>query len=477
MTKLSIGWRLTLWYGGLLALALAGFACAVYFVFSRTLLVEVDRAVAEELAEIDKAVRESPDRESLERRLYDEFGRHPLYVIQLQAAAGEVFFENDLARLNRPESPSDLSGSFESLRLQNGREFRGGTLAASGPAGEFRIFAADSLDLWRESVNHLLLVMLGAAPVVLAGAMGGGWLLSRRALSPIDSMINTVVTITGDQLDRRVFVANPADELGRLALTFNAMIARLERTFGEMRRFTADAAHELRTPLSVLRSEAEVALRADRAPEQYRRVLRNQIEEIDRLSRLADQLLFLCREDSRRQEQPLVPVRVDRLLVDLADDLQPVVEDQSLSFVIDSLPACRIQGDPDRLRRLCYNLIDNAMKYTPSGGTIRVSAALRGSQCCIAVSDTGIGIAPEHVAHLFDRFYRVESSRTTPGFGLGLAICRSIAESHGGSMTVTSAPGRGTTVEFQLPAWPVEAEFDLRPKIDSPWNSAEALRV
>lgn len=450
MTRLSIGWRLTLWYGALFALAMALFGGIVHAVFSRTLLVETDRAISEELAEIDKAVREAPDRQTLERRLQDEFGTHDLYVIQLSTPTGELFFQNDNARIDPPPRQADR-GDFASMRLPSGREVRGGTRVVKGPVGEFVVYAADSLDVWRESVNRLLLVIVCTAPVVLAAAMGGGWLMSRRALAPIDGMIDTVVEMTADQLDRRVFVANPNDELGRLASTFNAMIARLERTFCEMRRFTADAAHELRTPLSVLRSEAEVVLRAERSPDQYRRVLQNQIEEIERLSRLADQLLFLCREDNRITGDASAPVRLDLLIDELADDLRPLAEEQGLSLVVAPLALCQSSGDADRLRRLFYNLLDNAIKYTPAGGTIRVAAEVRGTDCRITISDSGIGIEAEHLPHLFERFYRVESSRTTPGFGLGLAICRSIAESHGGSIAVTSTRGAGTTVELRLP--------------------------
>jgi two-component system, OmpR family, heavy metal sensor histidine kinase CusS len=460
--RLSIGRRLTMWYGGLFALALLLFGAVVYSVFSRTLLVEVDRAIAEELDEVQKAVHEAPDREALQRRLNDEFDGHELYVIQINTAAGEPFFRNENARRELPSDWRTETGGFTSVRLAAGRDYRGAARDASGPAGDFIIYAADALDVWRDAVNRLLLVMWCAAPAVLAVGLGGGWWMSRRALAPVDGMIDTVRQITADRLDRRVSVANPDDELGRLAATFNAMIARLERTFDEIRRFTADAAHELRTPLSVLRSEAEVVLRADRSPGQYRRTLENQVEEIDRLSRLADQLLFLCREEGRRTGDSAAPVRLDRLLGDLADDLQPAAEEKGLSLETAAFEPCVVNGDVEGLRRLFLNLLDNALKYTPAGGTVRLELNAGPDRCQAVVADTGIGIAAEHLEHLFERFYRVETSRTAPGFGLGLAICRAIADSHGGRIHVSSAPGAGTRFEVRLPASPVTAETPFR---------------
>lgn len=466
MTRLSIGWRLTLWYGSLFALALLLFGGIVYAVFSRTLLVEIDRAIAEELVEIEKVVRESPDRQALQRRLYDEFGPHELYVIQVVTPAGDLFFQNDNARQELPPRMPADTGEFRSVRLSSGREFRGRSLAATGPAGSFLIYAADSLDVRRDAVNELLIAMLCTAPAVVAAGMAGGWWMSRRALAPIDGMIGTVRQITADRLDRRVPVANPDDELGRLAATFNSMIARLERTFDEMRRFTADAAHELRTPLSVLRSEAEVVLRADRTPEQYRRTLQNQVEEVERLSRLADQLLFLCREDGRNHPAVASSVRLDQLLEQLAEDIRPLAEERSLSLDVTRLEPCLVVCDVERVRRLFFNLLDNAIKYTPTGGRIQMALHGRGAVCRAVIADTGVGIAPEHQGHIFERFYRVESSRTTPGFGLGLAICRSIAESHGGTIRVNSVPGEGTTVEVEFPrsSNPAEAAISREPE-------------
>jgi heavy metal sensor kinase len=301
---------------------------------------------------------------------------------------------------------------------------------------------------------ELLAVLLLTGPLALAGALGGGYLLARTALAPVDRMAAAADQITATKLDQRLEVPNPDDELGRLARTLNGMIARLERSFGEIRRFTADAAHELRTPLAVMRNAAEVVLRAPRDPEQYRRVLEEMLEEIARLTGLAEQLLFLCRGDAGLVPSVRRPVRLGEVIAEVAEPMQAVAGARGLTLHVGDLTPCVVQGDEDQLRRLLFNLLDNAIKYTPAGGTITVRSACPDGQVLVEVTDTGIGIAAEHLPHLFERFYQVDParSRETNGTGLGLAICRSIAEAHGGRIAVESTVGRGTRVTLTLPA-------------------------
>ena len=190
----------------------------------------------------------------------------------------------------------------------------------------------------------------------------------RKALAPVDRMVHTADQITATRLDRRIDVTKTDDELGRLARTLNGMIARLERSFEEVRRFTADAAHELRTPIAVLRNEAEVALRKPREPEQYRRVLEDQLEELERLSRLAERLLFLCREDAGLVPMSRELVRLDKVVEDAAEHMRVVAEEKGVRLEADRVVPCQVKGDEDHLRRLLYNLLDNAIKFTPATG-------------------------------------------------------------------------------------------------------------
>jgi signal transduction histidine kinase len=246
------------------------------------------------------------------------------------------------------------------------------------------------------------------------------------------------------------------------------MIARLERSFEETRRFTADAAHELRTPLAVMRSAVEVALRSPREPEHYRRVLCEVLEEIERLSRLAEQLLFLCREDSGLARLASIELRFDDLVRGTVEHMAVVANAKGLALQTGDISPCSIRGDADQLRRLLFNLLDNAIKFTPVGGRVGVTLNRLNGHASVVVSDTGIGISPEQLPRVFDRFYRVDPARgpEADGTGLGLAICRSIAEAHGGRMVIESVPGEGTRATFTLPVHTLGANAAER--IDNP---------
>jgi heavy metal sensor kinase len=310
-------------------------------------------------------------------------------------------------------------------------------------------------------VDHELGELLGAlglaVPAAVAAAGGLGYLLARKALAPVDELRELTQGVTADRLDRRVPVANPHDELGRLAATINAMIGRLERSFAEVRRFTADASHELRTPLSVLRTEVEVALGKPLGREEVQQLLGSVLEECERLTRLTDQLLALARQDAgpaARRE----PIRLEDLLGEVVETVRPLAEVKSiaLNFAPDGPPRGRVRGDAGSLRQVFLNLLDNAIKYTPDGGSVAVEVAHRGRAVEVRVRDTGEGIPAEHLPHVFDRFYRADKarSRAAGGSGLGLSIARGIVAAHGGSIELTSTPGRGTTCTVTLPAEP-----------------------
>jgi heavy metal sensor kinase len=266
-------------------------------------------------------------------------------------------------------------------------------------------------------------------------------------------MTQTANQITAARLNQRIIVDNPNDELGRLSQTLNQMIERLERSFGEMQRFTADAAHELRTPLAVIRNEAEVALRSPRTANEYCLVLENLLEETSQLSNVADQLLFLCRQDAGLYPKASEKVAVDDLLRDVVANMHLVAEEKGVALSLDKNSPCQIPGDAGQLRRVFYNLLDNAIKYTPASGKVTVSSTMTAGCLAITIADSGVGIPPEHLRRVFDRFYRVDPARTGDrnGAGLGLSICQSIIHALGGKITLESHVGRGTTVAVTLP--------------------------
>jgi heavy metal sensor kinase len=457
--RLSIRWRLTLWYGAVLAAILVGFSGAVYLLMHHHLLALTDAALTEESADLAADVGRCKSPADFPRELGLRYASHEGYEFQVSTDGGVSLFRSDGLSPQglpffRPTTAPDRP-VFRTVVLGRLGHWRIASRRVPHPTYPTVVQAAVSLTPNDQAQRELIAVLLLAGPLALAGALGAGYLLARKALAPVDRMVATAQEITATRLDRRLDAPVSHDELGRLATTLNDMISRLERSFEEVRRFTADAAHELRTPLATMRTEAEVALRSPRSPEQDGRVLENLLEEIDRLTRLVSQLLFLCREDAGIGSGRFRPVRLDELVREVGDHMEAAAREKGVDLKVDPPAPSRVSGDADRLRQLFFNLFDNAIKYTPSGGTITVgSGSTNGpAQVSIFVADTGIGIPAAHLPRIFDRFYRVDPSRSpeTDGTGLGLAICRSITEAHGGRIEIDSTEGRGTSVKLSLP--------------------------
>jgi heavy metal sensor kinase len=307
-----------------------------------------------------------------------------------------------------------------------------------------------------QELRLLLGALLLAVPVALLVSGGWSYLMALTALAPMERLRRSTEAITAARLDRRLPVANAHDELGRLTQTINAMIARLERSFLEIRRFTADASHELRTPLTIIRTDVEVALDKHLSPEEYRDLLGSILEECERLTRLIEQLLALAREDAGAGATAFQALDLSALIEQVVEDMRPLAEARGLALLIAVNARLSIAGDESRLRQVFYNLLDNAIKYTPEGGAIAVRAQWADRIPVVTVRDTGIGIPPEHLPHVFDRFYRVDKarSRAQGGTGLGLSIARGIIEAHGGHIELASTPGQGTTCIVTLPLGP-----------------------
>jgi heavy metal sensor kinase len=296
-------------------------------------------------------------------------------------------------------------------------------------------------------------------PAILAIATLGGYRLARRSLDPVDQMTRAAARISASRLEDRLSTGNPNDELGRLAATLNAMIDRLEHSLTELRAFTADAAHEFRTPLTVIRNAAEVALMSARSSDYYEKCLNGILEETARLTALSNQLLVLAREDAGLDRQSDAVLNWSQLVQSIVDDLDPLFEERCLTVEPSEWPVAFVRGDAERLRRVLLNLFDNAIKYTPVGGHIAVRLELASHVTILTISDTGVGIPAEDLSRVFERFFRSDASRTreTGGSGLGLAICKAIIERHDGTIHVVSEAGTGTTVRIELPAVRIEA--------------------
>lgn len=460
MKRLSIRWKMTLWYGGVLALILSVFSTAVYLTMRRQLLGRIDQGLREELADVLSEVRRAQDEQSLYGWLERRFAHHEGFDFQLTRPGGERFFANPRLGNTRLPLPANQTLSqapvIRNVESSEGKRLRVIAVRVPGPAQDLTVQVARTLEWFDHECRELLLTFGLTGPLVLLLAMSGGWFLARRALAPVEEITRTADQITVERLNRRIYVPNPHDELGALAQTLNRMIERLQRSFEEMRRFTADAAHELRTPLAVIRNEAEVALRAQRSSEEYTRVLENLLEEVNRLTHVSEQLLFLSRQDAGLLSAAREDVQADELVTEVVGNMQLVAREKDISLVLEENQACQMSGDAQQIRRLLYNLLDNAIKYTGPRGRVTVAARVSGGDWHVTIADTGIGIPPEHLPHVFERFYRVDPARSadTSGAGLGLAICRSIVHAAGGCISLESEPDRGTIVRFSLPQWP-----------------------
>jgi two-component system, OmpR family, sensor kinase len=302
--------------------------------------------------------------------------------------------------------------------------------------------------LVEESVSGLRNLLLLMVPVVLILCVGGGYLLARRALRPIESLHAELDAIGPTNLSSRLTVPPVADEVGRLTTEINSLLERLERASATERRFASDAAHELRTPLSVLRTGLEVALARDRTPDENRAALGAAHREALSLCRIADELLMLSRLNGE--------VMVDRqrlnlraLLSEIAATVGPLAQSREIKLTVDAHEDVFVNGNTGHLRRLIINLLDNALKFTPSGGSIDVGLKSDANRAILRIADTGEGIHPAEVPHIFDRFFRGAGS-PGEGSGLGLSLCREIARAHGGEIAVANLPSGGTAFVVTL---------------------------
>ena len=299
-----------------------------------------------------------------------------------------------------------------------------------------------------DDLRQLLTVMLPLL-IVFTGVIG--WVLAKLSMRPVDRMIKAVQQITAQSLRRRVPEPQTRDEIQRLAVTFNDMLSRLDRAFQSQRHFLQDASHELKTPLTILEGEMSVALKRQRSPEEYESVLRSCLEEIERLTSIVHNLLTLARLDDREIVLQRAAVDISDLACGVLEDMQILAAQKSIRLSCSAVGPLTVSADPQFLRQVLINIIGNAVKYTPEGGAVTVAIQREASRATVAVRDTGIGIRAEDLPYIFDRFFRVDESRSSAGFGLGLSIAKSIIEAHGGTITVSSEPGTGTCFSIMLP--------------------------
>lgn len=416
--------RLTLWHAGALTLVICLFAVGVFLFVRASLYRSLDQQVREDLATIEKVYREETgDLGELALRTSTHF---------------EVTEGPTVVYRTAGWPPSGAA------------PFRHGTLADSA----HRIIAARDETPARQTLWTLAIIMAIAIPGAVGLALIGGYLLAGRVLAPVGAMADTARRITADSLDARLPVSNSSDEFGRLASVFNETLSRLDAAFEQLRRFTADASHELRTPLTVMRSVGEVSLQGSRSAEGYREVIGSMLEEVDRLTRLVENLLLLTRAEAGRIPLTRASVDLRDLVAGVSDGLRVLAEEKNQELTVELTGPIAVECDAAVLRQGITNLLHNAIKFTPPKGIIRVAASSTvGGDAVIEVEDSGPGIPPPDQHRVFERFYRVDHarSRDTGGTGLGLAIARWAVEASGGRIELESVAGQGTLFRVVLP--------------------------
>lgn len=452
--------QLTVWYVAFFSLLFVLFGIYLYGVLARSLETRLEQVLSSQANTsaalmADELVEEKGDALRAATEVTSEL-RGSIVAIALDGrvlASSAPFFPGGFAtvasRAGREPSP-DVSLDLPDIGPHGSRAVVR-RLVQDGRT--FLILAVSPLDSVAADLSLVRRALLFAAPLLIALAGFGGWWLTTRSLAPLGWMAEQARRISGSNLDSRLEIGAAAEELMTLAASFNELLSRLDQTFDSMRRFVGDASHELRTPISVIRGEADVALSSDRNTTEYRESLAIILDESRRLSRLVDDLLNLARADAGAVKLQIQDFYFNDLLAECCRSVQTLASSRHIQLECRTSEDVPYRGDEELLRRLVVNLLDNAIRYTPSGGRVAVTLLADGNELRVEVSDTGQGIAPEALPHLFERFYRADKARSRQdgGFGLGLAIVKWIAESHSGAVDLASRPGAGSTFTVTLP--------------------------
>jgi len=446
----SVRVRLTLWYLAAMVVVLAMYAAVVFVFVSRNASETLNSRLRGDFQWASAMVEQTPEGGIT---WYEDINEDESFWLQVWSPDGELLYQNSEALRSALEGSRDLAlrGSEEiavlehpvaPVRVLTQRGTIGGTAVI--------IQVGRSELTMQEGLAQIGLILALGLPLAVAVAGLGGYTLARRALLPIERMTERAQTITAERLHDRLPVENPDDEMGRLATVFNETLGRLEASFDQMRRFTSDVSHQLRTPLTSIRSVGEVGLRDHRDELAYRGIIGSMLEEADRLASLVDRLLTLSRAETRQARLTPEDLDAGELAADVAGHLDVLAEEQSQAIGVERVGTPHAFADRFVVRQALINLVDNAIKFTPVGGRIRIRVAEASDHVLIDVIDSGKGVDPSARDHIFDRFYRAADSGTT-GAGLGLSIAKGAVEAAGGRLTlVASGPG-GSTFRIMLP--------------------------
>ena len=443
----SIKTRITLWHTMIMALVLAVFALGTYGYVRESLFAQIDARMDANLKLFEKS-------KHLDLSDLDEIERHsPVLAFSV--------LEND--------APYYMSDGWSTAKLDAaGSAPANGRWIYTSPQGNIyhlkentllignkniKVTRAEQSEQIHRGLDRLSLTLIVGFPVTVLLSLFGGYFLAGRMLKPLQHITQRARSISAENLIERLEVTNPHDELGQLSTILNDAFSRLDDTFKRLKRFTQDAAHELRTPLAVLRSVGEVSLQKPREADAYREVIGSMLEEVDRLGRLVDGLLTLARAESDQYSAPKKAENLQLLTQEVVDCLMVLAEEKNQTLTLIATQPLTSIIDYDTVRLALMNLIANAIRFTPAGGTIKVCLREHDKSAAIEIQDNGPGIATEHHPHIFERFYRVDTSRShdTGGTGLGLAIARWAVEANNGKIELESKSGDGCIFRVVLP--------------------------
>ena len=453
----SLRARLTLIFTVVAGLTLGAAAVVIYQQMQRAVLGVLDAALLEEAEQL-AALAPAADRPRMARQIARERDHGPAKFVLMLDGSGRVVAEGGRVPHTLREKPPPPMPVTRSLWVRGRR--RGMRVVRHDSAEGVVVIGVDAARPLRTLAEMRIDVVLGTAFVLVVLALLA-WAVTSRATGELGRLANEIEAVEASTLDRRL-AGRDTLEVDALVVVLNRLLARLEAAIGHLRRFTADAAHELRTPVAALRATLEVALARDGGPERWRDGLLDGIEQAERLGRLSEALLALSAVEAGAVDATRVPLRIDRLTAEVASELEPIAIEQHRPFDCDPAGEAWVSGSPDLLRRVLVNLIDNAFRHTPPTSAVGVRVGGDGATVRVTIEDQGPGITAEDRPRLFERFGRGRGAAAT-GAGLGLALSREVAERHGGSLAIDSDPVRGTRAVLTLPRIPAVTEACAAP--------------
>jgi heavy metal sensor kinase len=465
--NLPIKWKLTIWYGAILALILVIFSSGVYVYFSNSLQKSIDVKIKSIGEVLSSSMTEGHGQSvfgNFERYLENVLGKKPKgKFIQIIDKSGKIG-----AKMSDIDTGEAVSTSFGTLERALKGEVVYETVGAKKPRLRMVtipimdnidnkkvtsiVQVGSSLEDFDETMTKLLIILIIGIPTSLSATVMVGYFMAKKALRPVDQIRKAAIKISSRNLDERIDIGGRRDELARLAETFNDMIRRLKDAFQRVNQFSIDVSHELKTPLTILKGETEVALRKDREKEDYKKILVSSLEEVDRMTKIIDDLMLLSKSDSKDVKLNIEDIALRDLIVDVCMDMKLFADKKGIVLEVNEIEDVKVRGDELKLRRMLYNIVENGIKYTSTGGTVAVSSFLNDGYVRVDVKDDGVGISEGDIKYVFDRFYQADRSRRREGgSGLGLSISKWIAEVHKGSIQVESQLSKGSLFSVKLP--------------------------